>query len=152
MDDLALARAVHVLAVLHWIGGVLFVTFVVLEGRSDPVPVLARFLEVERRFAPQARVSVLLAGLSGLWLVVRLDLWWRFSEPMAYWWMHAMVVVWALFALALFVAEPLFLHAWFERLAAREPARTLALARRFHWMLAALALLTAGGTVAGVHG
>ncbi len=152
MDDLALARALHVLAVLHWIGGVLFVTFVVLEGRSDPEPILARFHEVERRFAPQARVSVLLAGLSGLWLVARLDLWWRFSEPMAYWWMHAMVVAWALFALALFVAEPLFLHAWFERLAAREPARALALARRFHRVLAALALLTAGGTVAGVHG
>lgn len=152
MDDLALARALHLLAVLHWIGGVLFVTLVVLEGREAPAAILARFHAVERRFAPQARVSVLLAGLSGTWLAARADLWWRFSDPLGYWWMYAMVLVWTLFAFALFVAEPLFLHAWFERLAAGAPDRALALARRFHRLLAALALLAVAGSVAGVHG
>lgn len=78
----------------------------------------------------------------GEWLVGHFDSWWRFSDPIAFWWMHAMVVVWALFALALFVAESLFLHARFDRLAAREPARALSLARHFHRVLAALALLT----------
>lgn len=150
-DDLALARAVHVLAVLHWIGGVGFVTLVVLAGREPAEAILARFLAVERRFAPQARIAVLLAGASGLWLVYRLDLWWRFAEP-GFWWMQAMVGVWLLFALALFVAEPSFLHAWFERLVARDPTRALALARGFHRLLLAASLATVAGTVAAVHG
>ena len=30
MDDLALARAIHVVAILFWIGGVAFVTLIVL--------------------------------------------------------------------------------------------------------------------------
>lgn len=152
MDDLALARALHVLAILHWIGGVLFVTLVVLEGHGEPRAILDRFRAVERRFAPQARLSVLIAGLSGTWLVARLDLWWRFVEPSLFCWMWAMVAVWTLFAVALYLAEPLFLHDWFDGLAQRDPQRALTLARRFHRVLAGLALLTVAGTVAGVHG
>lgn len=30
MDDIVIARALHVLAVIHWIGGLSFVTLVVL--------------------------------------------------------------------------------------------------------------------------
>lgn len=152
MDDLAWARALHVVAVLHWIGGVLFVTLVILEGRGEPGSILDHFRAVERRFAPQARLSVLIAGLSGIWLVARLDLWWRFAEPSTFWWMWAMVVVWTLFAIALYLAEPLFLHDWFDRLARLDPQRALTLARRFHRVLAGLALLAVAGTVAGVHG
>jgi uncharacterized membrane protein len=32
MDDITLARAVHVLAVVHWMGGVAFVTLVILPA------------------------------------------------------------------------------------------------------------------------
>lgn len=151
VDDLVVARIIHLLAVLHWIGGVAFVTLVLLARREPPEVVLARFLAAERGFAPQARIAVLLAGASGLWLVLRLDLGWRYGEP-GFWWMHAMLFVWLVFALALFVAEPLVLHAWFARLAEREPARALALARRFHRLLLAASLVTLAGTVAGVHG
>jgi hypothetical protein len=28
------------------------------------------------------------------------------------WWMHAMIAVWLLFTVVLFVAEPLILHRW----------------------------------------
>jgi hypothetical protein len=31
MDDIVIARALHVLAVVHWIGGVAFVTLIVLR-------------------------------------------------------------------------------------------------------------------------
>ena len=72
---------------------------------------IAFFDAVERRFAWQARWMVLLAGLSGLYMIDRLDLWQRF-ETIEYWWMHAMVCLWLLFAAMLFVAEPLFLHRW----------------------------------------
>lgn len=151
MDDLALARALHVAAIVHWIGGLWLVSLVVLADRGPSEAVLARFFAVERRFAPQARLSVLLAGASGLWLTARLDLWWRFAEP-GFWWMHGMVGLWSLFAIVLFVAEPLFLHRRFDRLAARDPARALRLARRSHLALATLALVVILGTVTGAHG
>ena len=48
------------------------------------------FETVERRFGNQARVTTVLAGLSGFYMLVRLDLWDHFLS-LEYWWMHAMV-------------------------------------------------------------
>ncbi len=105
------ARVVHVLAVVVWIGGVWFVTMVVLPAmRKKPSDQwLAEFNAVERRFAPQARVAVLLVLLSGLYILCQYDLWDRFADA-RYWWMHLMVAVWLLYAVLLFVLEPLVVH------------------------------------------
>ena len=115
MDDVTLARAIHVLAVVLWIGGVALVTTVLLPAvrrLKSPEERIASFESVEQRFASQSRVTTVLAGLSGLYMINRLDLWGRFASA-EFWWMHAMVGVWLLFSLLLFIAEPLFLHRWF---------------------------------------
>ncbi|MGE0485666.1 MAG: hypothetical protein AB7Q81_16090 [Gammaproteobacteria bacterium] len=154
MDDLLLARALHVLAVVHWIGGVAMVTLVILPALrafGADADWLALFERLEGRFSRQAKVSVAVAGLSGFYLAWRLDLWACFAHP-EYWWMHAMVVVWALFAFILFVAEPLFLHAWFHRRAERAPVATFTLVLRAHRVLLAVAAVTVLGAVAGSHG
>ncbi len=106
---------------------------------------------VERRFAWQARVATLLVGATGFYMVERFDLWERF-KTVTYWWMHAMVGIWVLFAVILFIAEPLFLHSWFEARARARPEATLALAHRAHWILLILSALTILGAVAGSHG
>jgi uncharacterized membrane protein len=152
MNDFILARAIHVLSVVMWIGGVAFVTTVAMPAirhSSPPEERLAAFHRFESRFAPQARVWVLLAGASGLWMIWRLDMWSRFEDG-RYWWMHAMVCLWALFALMLFVIEPFFLHRRME--ASLEPARVFARIERMHRVLLALSLLTVGAAVAGSHG
>lgn len=80
IDDLILARALHVLAVVRWIGAVGFVTLFVLPfAISSPSAVdgLALFDAVERRFAAQVRFSILIAGAAGFWLIYRMDLWTR---------------------------------------------------------------------------
>lgn len=154
MDDVTLARALHVLAVVHWIGGVAMVTLVILPAvarLSEPERRLTLFEAVEGRFGAQARWSVTLAGLTGFWMTWRLDAWGRFAEP-GTWWMHAMVAVWALFTAILFVAEPLFLHAWFRARARRDPVGTMALVLRAHRLLLALAAVTVLGAVLGAHG
>lgn len=152
MDDLILARAAHVLAVLLWIGGVGFVTTVVMPAIAASNPEadrLAAFHRIEGRFARQAKVWVLLAGVSGLWMVWRADLWSRFADA-HFWWMHAMVAVWAIFAVMLFVLEPLVLH---QRMAASpDPARDFARMVTIHRILLAASLLTLAGAVAGSHG
>lgn len=154
MTDVAIARALHVLAVVHWIGGVFMVTTVILPAvarLTDPARRVALLEEIEGRFSLQAKLSVTLAGASGFYMTHRFDAWSRFLDP-GHWWMHAMVLVWAVYTLVLFVAEPLFLHAWFRRRAARDPAVTFALIQRFHWLLLTASLVTTGAAVLGAHG
>jgi uncharacterized membrane protein len=154
MDGIAIARALHVLAIVHWIGGVSLVTLVLLPAVarfSEPERRAALFEEIEGRFSSQAKASVTLAGLTGFYMTWELDGWYRFAEP-AWWWMHAMVAVWALFTFVLFVAEPLFLHEWFRRRAARDAVGTFALVIRGHRVLLALAAITILGAVSGGHG
>lgn len=154
LDDVVIARALHVLAVVHWIGGVSMITIVTLPAvaRSlDRAGRLAVFEAIEGRFSRQARVSVTLAGLTGFYMTYRLDAWDRFLDA-GYWWMHAMVLVWAIFTFALFVAEPLFLHASFRRRATRDPDAVFALMQRAHWVLLAISTVTIGAAVLGAHG
>jgi uncharacterized membrane protein len=154
MDDIAIARALHVLAVVHWIGGVSMVTLVLLPSLMRSVPVaerLALFERIEGRFGKQARVSTIIAGLSGFYMTEKLDAWDRFGDP-SLWWMHAMVAVWLIFIFVLFVAEPLFLHRWFHERASREPEGTFRLVWRLHIVLLSVSLAAVAGAVLGSHG
>ena len=154
MDDLSLARAIHVLAVVHWIGGVAMVTAVRLPAISRmtaPGERLRAFESIEGRFSRQARVSTLLAGVTGVYMTARLSAWDRFLDP-DFWWMHAMVALWAIFTFVLFVAEPLFLHRWFQERTARDPDGTFRLVMQVHWLLLTLSLVTIAGAVLGAHG
>jgi uncharacterized membrane protein len=93
MDGLALARALHVLAVVIWIGGVSIVTTALLPAvRRDELGInrITAFQAIERRFAWQARVAIIIVGATGLYMIVEADLWDRFHSA-GYWWMHAMV-------------------------------------------------------------
>jgi uncharacterized membrane protein len=154
VDDVTIARALHVLAVVLWIGGVAFVTTVLLPAVRNiraPADRVVFFENVERRFSGQARSTTALAGLSGFYMLVRLDLWDRFLST-AYWWMHAMVGVWLLFTVILFVAESLFLHRWLLIQAETGPESTFELVERLHQILLALSLVTLIGAVLGSHG
>jgi len=153
MDDIALARALHVLGVVHWIGGLTFVTLIVLplaRSRASADEGLALFESVERRFAAQVRISVPLVGVSGLWMTYRLSLWERFIDPSA-WWMAAMAGLWLIFMVVLFVVEPM-LDAKFKMLSLLDPHAALSWITRLHRFLLLLAALTVFGAVAGVHG
>jgi hypothetical protein len=81
MDDVAIARALHVLSVVLWIGGVGFVTTVLLPavGRlRPPGERVALFDQIERRFAWQARLTTTITGLTGFYMVYRFNLWDRY--------------------------------------------------------------------------
>lgn len=153
MDGYVLARVLHVLAVVHWIGGVAMVTLVILpQLRGLPAAErIATFERLEGRFGGQAKLSTLVAGLSGLWMLWLMDAWALFLEP-SYWWLHLMVGVWAVFTLVLFVLEPLVLHRWFHDRATRDPEATFALVLRLHRVLLALSALAVAGAVQGAHG
>ncbi len=152
MDDFTTARVLHVAAITGWIGGVWFVTFVVMPAiaRSEPpASSLQAFHRIEAGFAPQARFWVLLAGASGFWMTWRADLWLRFLDP-RFWWMPAMLVLWTLFALMLFVIEPLFLHARMAH--SPSPEQDFRRMVAMHRVLSLVALVTILGAMAGAHG
>ena len=153
IDWLTVARAVHVVAIVHWIGGLLFVTLVILPSllETEARQRLTLFDALERRFATQARVSTLLVGLSGFYMLYSYEVWRRIADP-RYWWLDAMIGLWTIFSIMLFVAEPLFLHAWFDARARRDPDGAFRVALRGHRVLSLIAVVTVLGAVGGAHG
>jgi uncharacterized membrane protein len=154
LNELLLARALHVLGVVVWIGGVFMATVVVLPAvRRGALGTdkLAAFHAVESRFVWIARAAVIVVGLSGFYMIEKLDLWPRFAL-IEFWWMHAMLGVWAIFMLLLFVGEPFVLHRFFPAWARRDPQRAFAFLHGVHVFLLVISLITILGAVAGAHG
>ncbi len=157
MDDLVFARGLHVLGVVLWIGGVAMVTTVLLpnlmrmQSLSDA---MVFFQQFRRRFAAQARFYTLLVGVTGFYLVYKLDVWQRFLQGQ-YWWMHAMVAMWLLFSVILFVMEPrsrLRQQTENGSMLTNVSAETFVNIQRKHMFLLILSLITIAGAVAGSHG
>jgi uncharacterized membrane protein len=154
MDGVTIARAIHVIFVVLWVGGVAFVTTVLLpsiRGLKSPRERMQFFHHIERRFAWQARISTAVVGLSGLDMIYRLDLWARFRNG-GYWWMHAMLAVWLIFTVMLFVAEPFVLDRWLLAQSQSRPEATFRLIEWLHRFLLVVSLVTILGAVAGSHG
>ena len=153
IDDVEVARALHVLCVVHWIGGVGMVTLVALPLARRAATARqgwVLFESIENRFAAQVRWSSPLAGATGSWMTWRLDLWPRFADP-TFWWMDAMALVWAVFMVVVFGVEPLA-HRILEAEAARDPAGLLRRLHRVHLVLLSAAAVTIRGAVAGTRG
>jgi uncharacterized membrane protein len=151
INDFAVARVLHVLALVHWIGGVAMVTTIVLpraRALADAHAALAAFEAFEGRFAAQARFSILLAGLSGFYMLGKLQAWALLLDP-TFWWLTLMVAVWVVFTLMVFVLEPILVHRLFYEYALRNKERAFTLAIRLH----AVALTFSGIAIAaGVLG
>jgi uncharacterized membrane protein len=154
MYDLAVARILHILSIVLWIGGVAFVTLTVLpavrkfKSKEERIDF---FEKVEHKFAKQSRITTLLAGITGFYMVFKLNAWDRFLD-VSFWWMHTMVLIWLIFTLLLFVLEPLFLHKKMKKKAEKNPEKTFRNVYRMHIVLLLLSLITIVGAVAGSHG
>ncbi|MFV0476375.1 MAG: hypothetical protein ACK5ME_00915 [Parahaliea sp.] len=154
MNDLFLARILHMLAVVVWLGGVFMATAVILPAirknlfGSDK---LASLHVVEYRFSWIARIAILIVGASGFYMTWKMQLWARFHN-WHFWWMDAMVGVWAIFIFLLFIGEPVVLRRFFPRLVAANEDRAFAVLHWVHVTVLALALITVAGAVAGAHG
>ncbi len=154
MESFTLARVIHVIAVILWIGGVAMVTTVIipaikkLKSKEEQIET---FEQIEGRFALQAKITTLLTGSTGFYMLYVLDAWDRYFD-LKFWWIHAMTLVWVLFTLVLYVLEPLVLHKLFRKYAEKNPTKTFSFIHKTHWFLLLLSLLTTAGVVAGSHG
>jgi uncharacterized membrane protein len=137
-----------------WIGGVYFVTTVIipkLRKEKDHKLRLEQFESVERKFALQAKYITVVAGLTGFYMVHYLNAWERFLH-IQFWWLQLMSFVWLVFTVVLFLLEPLVLHRWFHKNAETNSDRTFALLHNFHKVILTISLVAVFGAVAGSHG
>jgi len=149
-----LARALHVVGVVLWIGGVAFVTTTLipsLRKMENTDKRLMLFEQLEGKFAFQARIVTLVTGLTGFYMLEYMNAWGRYQQ-LEYWWIHLMTLIWMIFTLVLFVLEPLILHRRFRTMATENSDRAFTVLQRMHRVLLILSLIAVFGTVAGVHG
>jgi uncharacterized membrane protein len=154
MFELEIGRIIHILGVVFWIGGVAMVTIVILPAvkkLKSPIERVEFFEVIESRFQKQALVTTLITGLSGLFMIIKLNAWARFLD-LRFWWMWAMVIVWLIFTLMLFVLEPLFLKKKLIVQARSDPEKTFKKIQKLHYILLIISLITIIGAVAGSHG
>jgi uncharacterized membrane protein len=149
-----LARTLHVLGVVLWIGGVAFVTTVLipsLKRITDSNNRIELFEKLEDKFAFQAKIVTLVTGLSGLYMLKFMNAWDRYLH-LQFLWMHLMTLIWLIFTVILFIIEPLFLHRWFHEKATANGDKAFSLLHIMHIILLMLSLLAVFGAVAGSHG
>jgi hypothetical protein len=102
---------------------------------------------LEGRFSFQAKVTTLLTGFSGVYMLYAMNAWSSMQ-----WWVYLMIAIWLLFTIVLFVLEPLFLHQWFHQKAEENNERTFFILQVMHVILLSVSLVAVFAGVAGVHG
>ncbi|MEE8364460.1 MAG: hypothetical protein V3R76_01630 [Gammaproteobacteria bacterium] len=145
-----LARVLHVIAIIIWIGGVAFVTTVLIPAirkTQSPENRLQIFEILEGKFSFQAKFTTLLTGVTGFYMLHIMNGWSSMQ-----WWIHLMIFVWAIFTAVLFIFEPLFLHKWFHKQATINSEKSFLVLQIMHIILLIISLLAVFGGVAGVHG
>ncbi|MEH6445987.1 MAG: hypothetical protein V7784_19010 [Oceanospirillaceae bacterium] len=154
LDSYFIARAIHIIAIVFWIGGVAFVTCVLIPAIKEinsAEDKLQLFEKLESRFATQAKISTVLSALSGFYMLNFLQAWPRYAS-IDYWWITLMTAVWLIFSCVLFIFEPWFLHKWFKRSAQKDSVKTFKYLHLMHIILLSISVVAVAGGVLGSHG
>ncbi len=147
----SLARIIHVLCVIIWIGGVAMVTTIIIPGIKKNTNQFKTFEEIEGAFSLQAKIATLLTGISGFYMLYVLNAWDRYFDY-KFWWIHAMTIIWLLFSIILFIIEPFIAPKLFKKNLDTNPEFAFSVIHKIHWALLILSLITTAGAVGGSHG
>jgi len=105
MESTTIARIIHVLSVVIWIGGVGMVTMVLIPAvkrMSSKEAKIETFEKIEGRFSQIAKITIVLTALSGFYIMYEMDAWERYLD-IKFWWIHAMTIMWLIFTVILFI-------------------------------------------------
>jgi uncharacterized membrane protein len=148
-----LLQAVHVIAVLIWIGGVAFVTIIVFPmiiRMENSMEKVFFFQGVEHRFAKIAKVCVVVSGLTGGELLRSSGKWHLICAPHGMG-VTMMVTMWTIYALVLLFEGRLF-KIIFKGEAQHDTAKIFKRLSTFHWVILSLSLFTVFMGVYNAHG
>lgn len=148
----------HVLAVILWIGGLAFVTGIVLPmaiKTPDPLQKVLTFQRVEHRFAPLAKAYNIIVGLTGFFMVWQTG-WHRLYFTSGGWALTFMTAVWVFWFIMLMGLEPIVIRKMLDRMA-REGANMdidgiFRKVRTLHWLMVGVSLAAAAAGVVFAHG
>ena len=141
-----IALTIHVISIVTWIGGVAFVTLVtfpmILRVEKSLEQVLM-FQGVEHRFANIAKIMVILAGLSGLYLI--------FEKGLSFG-VWVMIFVWSFYASLLFGLEKLIFKKIFSKPGEQQDTKKVfIILQGFHWFVLALSFLAIAAGIWAAH-
>ena len=83
MEYITLARVLHTIAVILWIGGVAMVTIVIIpavkqtESKEEQIETIEK---IEGRFALQAKITTLITALTGFYNLNELEAWDKYLD------------------------------------------------------------------------
>jgi len=141
--DYVIALVIHIISIVIWIGGVAFVTLVtfpMILRMDKSLEMVMMFQGVEHRFGKIAKVMVILAGLSGLYLITVKGL------STGVW---IMIVLWAVYASLLFGLEKMIFKKLFSKPGQQtDMKKVFNLLQGFHWIVLGVSLLA---IVAGIY-
>ena len=137
------ALIIHVLSVVIWIGGVAFVTMIVfpmIQRTESSLEQVMMFQGVEHRFAKIAKVMVILAGLSGFYLL---------NEKGLSFGVWVMIIVWTFYASLLFGLEKIIFKKIFSNPSGEQAdtSKFFTILQAFHWVVLGLSFFAIGAGI-----
>ena len=149
---------IHLLTVIIWIGGLGFITIIVLPMLikwDDPLQKALTFQSIEHRFAPIARVYNVITGVTGF-VMVYLTGWHKLYLTTKGIPLLIMTLIWFLWFVMLFGLEPLVVKKMLDRMAnsgvKMEIETIFARMNRMHWVLMMLSLAASIAGIIFAHG
>jgi uncharacterized membrane protein len=138
-----IALTIHILSIVIWIGGVAFVTMVtfpMIRRMDKSLEMVIMFQGTEHRFGKIAKVMVILAGLSGLYLI------YEKGTSFGVW---LMIVIWSFYAALLFGLEKMIFKKLFGQPSNdMDTKKVFNILQTFHWVVLGLSVLA---IIAGVY-
>ncbi|MEO5355921.1 MAG: hypothetical protein H7844_01320 [Nitrospirae bacterium YQR-1] len=134
--------SVHVVSILIWIGGVVFVTTVVfpmIVRMEDSMEKVFFFQGVEQRFAKIAKVFVLIAGLTGGVLIYLKDVLHTLFHKDGFY-LTLMLILWTIFLTVLTFEKKLF-NIIFKGEAQHDTKKIFMRLTMFHWIIMCVSLV-----------
>ncbi|MFZ3071778.1 MAG: hypothetical protein WA162_00850 [Thermodesulfobacteriota bacterium] len=154
----SMMHVIHLIAVILWIGGLGFITILVLPliiKMPDPLQKVLFFQRIEHKFAPMARVYNAITGITGFTMMFMTGaqsvLFTRAGLPLLF-----MSGVWVFWAIMLFGLEPIIIRRMLDNMAKggkkMEIEAVFSRMNRLHLALLALSLAAVAAGAAFAHG
>lgn len=154
----SIMHIIHLLTVVIWVGGLAFITILILPmiiKMPDALQKALLFQRIEHRFAPLARYYVAIVGISGFVMFFQMELMDILFTRSGYFLLF-MMVIWVFWVIMLFGLEPIIIKKMLDNMAkkgeAMEIETVFARMNILHWVLLALSLAASASGAIFAHG
>ncbi|MBI5885276.1 MAG: hypothetical protein HZB85_01675 [Deltaproteobacteria bacterium] len=153
-----LMHIIHLLTVILWIGGLAFVTVIMLPiaiNTKEPLQKVLSFQRVEHRFAKQARIYNVITGASGF-VMLYINGWHHLLFTRQGLALTVMTMIWVFWFVMLWGLEPLIIRKMLDKMMKGEEKMDIDGVFRkmvkLHWVMMAVSLVAAAAGALTAHG